>query len=371
MTLNIIELIIVFIGLAVTPILFYRFPRITTAKSDNCLPKLSVIIPARNEEKSLPLLLEDLRGQSCKPFEIICVDDESSDATAQIAESYDARVILLKSKPDGWVGKTWACQNGANAAEGELLLFLDADVRLGEDGIQRLLQSYSDQNCTISVQPYHCTETWYEQSSLLFNLLQIAANGTALPKPFDIGLYGPIFLISIDEYKRIGGHESVQDSIVEDMALGQRLKEAGIPYRLFVGDPNISFRMYNGGIRSLFQGWIKNIATCAMKTPPALFWMVFFWITSMTSVSIHVVIFAASDNMPWLILYSALYVVWLTILHILSKKIGRFRLLSIVFYPVLILVLFVILSVSLFKKIFGLKVIWKGRSVGEEEKACK
>lgn len=105
-------------------------------------------------------------------------------------------------------------------------------------------------------QPYHNTEIWYEQCSMLFNLVQIAANGTALPKPLGVGLCGPVILISKADYHKIGGHESVRSFILEDIALGKRQKDAGIPYRLFVGDEEISYRMYNGGIRSLFQGWM-------------------------------------------------------------------------------------------------------------------
>ncbi len=186
-------------------------------------------------------------------------------------------MVSLADKPDGWMGKTWACQNGADLAKGDLLLFLDADVRLGNNAIQRLMQTYSEQHGTISVQPYHYTEMWYEQCSILFNLVQIAANGAALPKPSGAGLYGPVVLISKADYNKIGGHKSVRNCIVEDMALGQRLRDAGIPYSLFLGDKEIAFRMYTEGIRSLFQGWIKNIAACAAKTPKTLFWMVFFW----------------------------------------------------------------------------------------------
>lgn len=367
MTLNIIELLIVLLGLAITPVLFYRFPRISKAKNEDNRSSLSVIIPARNEGKILPLLLEDLRVQSSTPFEIICADDESSDDTAQIAASLGARVISLTDKPDGWMGKTWACQNGADLAKGDLLLFLDADVRLGNNAIQRLMQTYSEQHCTISVQPYHNTEMWHEQCSILFNLVQIAANGTALPKPMGAGLYGPVVLISKADYNKIGGHKSVRNCIVEDRALGQRLREAGIPYLLFVGDKDIAFRMYPEGTRSLFQGWIKNIAACAAKTPKTLFWMVFFWIASMTSAPIHIALFAFSANLPWLVLYSALYILWVSVLFILSKKAGRFRVLPIILYPILIIVLFVILSVSMVKKIFGLKVVWKGRSIREED----
>lgn len=370
MILIIIELVIVIIGLALTPVLFYHFPRLPEVKENvESLLRISVIIPARNEEKNLALLLEDLCNQSIKPFEIICVDDESSDATTKIAESYGARVISLHNKPEGWTGKTWACQNGANFAKGELLLFLDADIRLGRNGILRLIKAYSESGRTISVQPFHCTERLYEQFSLPFNLIQIAANGTTLCKQQGVGLYGPIILISKVNYNIIGGHESVRRSVVEDMALGERLKEAGIPYQLFIGDQEISFRMYREGIHCLFQGWIKNIASGAGKTSKELFWMVFLWVASMTSVPLHMVLFAINKALPELTVCILLYVLWAVILYILSKKVGRFRIMTIIFYPVLVIGLISIFVISQIKRIFGLSVIWKGRAIGWEDKA--
>ena len=367
MLLNVIELIIVFLGLAVTFVLFYRIPRIDPLKSSDCLTNLSVIIPARNEEANLPRLLEDLLDQSCQPAEIICVDDDSSDSTADIARSFGVRVVSLKNKPEGWTGKSWACHNGAEIANGDTLLFLDADVRLGKNGIKRLLQTYQEQQSPISVQPFHITEKWYEQCSILFNLIQIAANGMALPKPLNVGLYGPIVLLSQSDYAGIGGHESVKQCIVEDMALGERLKEKGVPYRLYVGDHEIAFRMYPGGIRSLLQGWTKNLIPGVTMTPIRLFLGVFLWVASMISVPIHVITFGLAENWPWFILYSILYLVWVVILFSLSKKLGQFFRLPIVFYPVLIVVYFAVLFVSVFKKLFGLSVVWKGRAIREED----
>ena len=368
MTILLIEFVIVLIGLAMTPILFYHFPALPKVRNESVrFPTVSVIIPARNEEKTLPLLLEDLKNQSLVPYEVICVDDASEDGTARVAQSYRACVISLKNKPDGWMGKNWACQNGANAATGDLLLFLDADVRLGRDGLRKLMQAHADSGCTISVQPYHQTEKAYEQCSMLFNLVQIAANGTALPRPHNVGLCGPVILIARSDYTRIGGHESVKKCVVEDMALGYLLKQAKIPYRLFVGNPDVAFRMYGDCLKSLLQGWVKNIAVGAAKTPASVFWMVFFWITSMTSVPIQIVKYAVHGNMLWLAAYSLFYVVWVFILVVLSRRIGRFRLWAQLLYPVLVSVLLGVFIVSLFKKQLGLKIKWKGRSFSSEE----
>ena len=372
MTVILTELAIVLIGLAVTPVLFYHFPRLPgIKKTENSFPSVSVIIPARNEENNLPLLLEDLNKQTYPAYEIICIDDASEDATGKIALLYDATLISLNDKPEGWTGKSWACQRGADVATGELLLFLDADVRLGPDGLRKLMQKYSDCDCTISVQPYHKTEKAYEQLSMLFNLVQLAANGTAMSKPLSLGLYGPVILMSHSDYNKIGGHESVRKSIVEDMALGQQLKKEGLPYQLFIGDKDIYFRMYGNGLRSLLQGWVKNQAAGAAKTPLHLFLMVFFWITSLTSVPLHMIIFVSSGNMSWLAIYSLLYVVWISALSVLTRKVGNFRPWAIVFYPISVLVLIGVFTVSIFKKAFGLSVIWKGREIAVEDESCE
>lgn len=369
MTSNLIEFLIVLIGLAATAFLFYRFPTMPEIKDDGKrFPTVSVIIPARNEEKNLPLLLEDLRGQTLAAYEIICADDASEDSTAHIAQSYGVRVVSLPDKPEGWTGKTWACQNGANVAKGELLLFLDADVRLGRNGLRKLMQAYTNSGCTISVQPYHKTEKIYEQFSMFFNLIQIAANGTALPKALNIGLFGPIIFIAHADYIKAGGHESTRKSVIEDMALGMRLRKTGLPYRLFVGDEELSFRMYSGGLRSLLQGWVKNLAAGAAKTPFFVFLMVFFWIASLTSVPLHLIKYAVAANAPWLIIYSLLYIAWVSLLAVLTRRVGHFHLWSVIFYPLLIPVLLGVFTVSIIKKVFRLKVTWKGRAIISEEK---
>ncbi len=371
MTGILIELAIVLIGLAVTAVLFHRFPVLPAVHHrEERFPSVSVIIPARDEEKNLPLLLADLSAQTLPPHEILCVDDASEDTTAQITLAHGATLISLCDMPEGWTGKTLACQSGADAASGDLLLFLDADVRLGRDGIQKLMQAYLENKCTVSVQPYHHTEKLYEQLSMLFNLVQVGANGTTLPMPQNIGLYGPVILMARSDYAAVGGHKSVRKCVVEDMALGMRLKKAGLPYRLYIGDKDISFRMYAGGLRSLLQGWLKNMAAGAVRTPMPVFCMVFFWIASLASVPLQIVKFALAGNLPWLLLYSALYIVWVSILMVLARRVGRFRVEAIVVYPIGMLVLLCVFAVSAIRRLFGLGAVWKGRIIEVEGKPC-
>ncbi len=367
----VLELLIVLAGLAATAILFYHIPVLPAVKGKiTHPPTVSVIIPARDEERTLPLLLGDLKKQTLPVFEVICVDDASHDHTASIAQAYGARVVRLNTKPEGWMGKTWACQNGADVAKGELLLFLDADVRLESDGIQTLLQTYLQQECPLSVQPYHTTKRWVEQLSLLFNLVQTGANGMALPKPMVTGLFGPVILLSRQDYQAVGEHRGVCTSVAEDMVLGMRLRKAGLPFRLYVGSQSVSFRMYAGGLRALLQGWTKNMASGAAHIPKRVFALTFVWITSLLSVPLQLVKHAVWQNWGWVTVYAVLYLVWVSVLTILAKKIGRFRWIAIALHPVLTLTLLGVFVVSAVKKVFGFPTIWKGRAVETREKRC-
>lgn len=360
----IVELIIVFVGLLLSIVLFYHLPVLIDHGNVGKPHQISVIIPARNEEHNLSLLLEDLINQTYPIHEIICVDDDSIDQTAEIASSYDVRLISIKNKPEAWTGKSWACQIGSESASGELLLFLDADVRLSPKALENLMKTYDQFGCVISVQPYHTIKKIHEQFSIFFNLIQVAANGLGLPWAHrNVGLYGPVILIHSAVYDSVGGHFSVKDSIVEDLALGEHLERSGNIYKLFVGSEHISFRMYGDGFGSLFQGFTKNIATGAKKTPFFLSVMTFFWITSCTSVPLHLVVFAIGHNFPLIILYSLLYFIWILILWRISRKIGNFSFIAIIFYPILLIAFLCVFAVSLFKKLFHIKVLWKNRKI--------
>ena len=105
--------------------------------------KVSIVIPARNEEDNLPRLLSSLRQSSQPAHEVIVVDDASHDGTAAAAAAGGARVLTAAPLPAGWTGKTWACFQGAEIAAGDLFIFLDADTWFEPDGLTRLVSTYA------------------------------------------------------------------------------------------------------------------------------------------------------------------------------------------------------------------------------------
>lgn len=363
---KVLELAVILLGFAATGLLFYRIPYLPKWKdseSASSILKISVIIPMRNEEKNMPLLLDDLHNQKISPYEIICVDDDSQDDTKQVVQSFPVKLLSLKDKPMGWMGKTWACFRGAQEAKGNVLLFLDADVRLDYQGIGRLLQTYQKNQKPLSVQPYHKTEKVYEQFSMLFNVVQLAANGMALPKPTYIGLFGPIVMIGMTEYWLLGGHETVKNSIVEDLDLGLEMEKNGISYDLFLGDPEISYRMYGGGFSEVYQGWTKNQMAGARRTKFWVFLLVFFWISSLISVPLQFIRTLILEQWGWFLFYCVLYAVWVALLLIITPKVGKFHRWAVLFYPVLMMVYLWIFFTSVIRGIFRLPNRWKERKV--------
>lgn len=357
-----IELAIILLGFAAAALLFWRIPRLPQANpaADGGL-RFSVVIPARNEAQTLPLLLADLARQTSPPVEIIVANDASEDATAEVARSFGAEVLDLSEKPEGWVGKCWACQKGAEAASGDWIVFLDADVRLAPDGLERVAAACSAGGA-VGVQPYHATKKAYEQCSFFFNIIQVGAIGAALPRPANLGLFGPVVAIARADYFAAGGHACVRGSVLEDMAFASRLRQAGIPFRLFVGDGDLSFRMYPDGVRSLWQGFSKNVATGASKTPFWLILLVTLFLASLCSVPLHLAL-ALLRGETIALLYAALYVPCVVALGRIGRRVGRYHPASVLLYPLPLIAYLVIFVYSLLLRLFRRKVRWKGRAI--------
>jgi len=351
------------VGLVISRILFRRFPMLPIHQQGVNTGKLSVIIPARNEAHNLPNLLTDLACQTVQPLEILCVNDDSEDDTAYVAAANGATVVQAANRPAGWLGKAWACECGARFAKGEYLLFIDADVRLAANALAALWAECNRSQAVISVQPYHSVAGGYEQLALIFNLVQAGANGMCLPRQSAVGLYGPLIWISRAVYDQIGGYASVRSSIVEDVALGSRLLSKGFPLHLFTGGGAVRFRMYRDGIASLVQGWTKNFAAGAAKSPLWLTILVFLWVTGCAAVPLGLFLSLFAAQWVESALFSLLYLAWISEMWRVGRKIGSFQTFIFAFYP-LSLGLFVgVFLRSAVKRLLKRPVQWKNRSI--------
>ena len=319
---------------------------------------LSIIIPARNEEENLPTLLRSLAAQSVHPGEIIVVDDASTDRTAEVARELGARVFRSLPLPEGWRGKTWACHQGAQAAAGQKLLFLDADTWFEPDGLSRVLAEFQAGGGALSVAPYHAVRDFHEQFSAFFNLVMLAGTGafTVLGDRYpQRGLLGQFLLIDRAAYQRAGGHEAVKGRILENFWFSKQLRNANVPMHCRSGRGVFSFRMYPEGWRQLVEGWTKGFASGAGQTPLPILLLTIVWLGGLFFAPIGVV--TTGVPLLWLAVYGlcVVQVAWLL------RRAGTFHWSAAIFYPVLVLFFFAVFTRSVFRS--GKTVSWKGRKI--------
>jgi hypothetical protein len=233
-------------------------------------PSVSVVVPARDEAARLPRLLAALAAARPAPYEVVVVDDGSSDGTAAIARRAGATVLQV-TPPPGWTGKAWACQQGAAVAGGEVLVFLDADTEPAPDALARLAVAAAEGEL-VSVQPRHRVERPYELLSVGPALVTVLGAGVGGPprrrwwrRPM---AFGPAIAVRRDRYERLGGHAAASASVAEDIALAGAADRAGIPVRSFLGGDQLGIRMYPEGPAQLVEGWAKHLATGAGAIPP-------------------------------------------------------------------------------------------------------
>ena len=342
------ETILLLVSLALWAVgflLLRRLHRCGAASASELSAQVSVIIPARNEDHNLPALLRSLASQPVGPREIIVVDDGSTDHTAEVGRQHGVTVIASQALPEGWRGKPWACHQGAQAATGDLLLFLDADTWFEPDGLVRILSAY--EGGALSVGPYHDVREPYEQLSLFFNLNM--AFGTVPHR-----LFGQMLLVDRESYRRVGGHETVRGRVLENFVLAGRFRDAGIPVRSATGRGVLSFRMYPNGLRELVEGWTKGFAAGAGQTPRRVMFALVAWMSGLMLAPLG---WLVTGDWSWCPVYllCAAQVAWF------SRHVGAFRWYTALLYPVPLVFFFVVFAWSALRS--GKRVSWKGREI--------
>lgn len=332
---------------------------------------VSVIIPARNEEKTLAILIHSLKHQTLKPLEVIVVDDHSKDGTAAIAEGEGCIVLRSEDLPQSWAGKTWACWQGANRARGDILFFLDADTFLEPDGLSRIFNEYRKKKGLLSIQPFHQMKKAYERLSAFFNIVAMGGMGSFTlmgDRHQPLGAFGPCMVCSRKDYFAVGGHshERVRGEILESLALGKVFLEANAKVHCYGGKGSISFRMYPDGLPSLIEGFGKGFGTGANAMSLGSLLMMVCWIFGCCSVTRHVIQSAVLGNMTelfWWALLDGLYVLQI---HWMLLRIGNFGFLTALLFQLPLVFFVFVFGLSLLRIFFVRKVPWKGRTVNTD-----
>jgi hypothetical protein len=240
-------------------------------------PPVSVIIPARNEAATIEACLEGARGQAYGDLHILVVDDRSEDGTAELVRRVaraDPRVELVEGQalPPGWMGKSWALQQGAQRARGEWLLFVDADTRLLPGAVAGAVDEARRRGVPVlsalTAQELHTPWERIVQPAV-FAAIAEAMPVTLVNDPRFPHLAianGQFLLVHRDAYRAIGGHAAVRGEIAEDAYFARRAKELRIPYWLGDGRRLATTRMY-ATPAALWEGWTKNLHAGAALLP--------------------------------------------------------------------------------------------------------
>lgn len=231
-------------------------------------PLISVCVPARNEEQDIRGCAESILAQDYPSFEVIVLEDRSTDSTAEILDSLDARRGKLKvihgaPLPAGWVGKPHALHQAAQAARGEWLCFVDADTFLAPEAVSACYAKAVDTGADLfTILTKQVMGTFWEKA-----LLPIVMTALSLgfpphkvndPHRREAIANGQFILIKRSVYDAVGGHERIRNQIVEDKAIAEQVKWNGFRLVFADGTRLARTRMYTS-LPEMWEGWTKNI----------------------------------------------------------------------------------------------------------------
>lgn len=335
-------------------------------------PPVSILVPARNEEDNVARCVASLLVQDYPDFEVLALDDQSTDRTRAILTALAAgdprlRVLDGQPLPAGWLGKNWACAQLAERAAGELLFFTDADTSHQPQALRALVTALEGEGADLMsgfprqevltagekiIVPFFSWVTYAFTPLLLGYRLRLPALSTAI---------GQAMLFRRTAYEAIGGHRAARAAIVEDMELARRVKAGGYRWRMARITDLISCRMYRGG-RAAWNGLSRNLfAAFNFRLAPYLF--VWGWLLALFFKPFYDLALYAAGRPVGVPLVAVLacvalaLVLWLFVYHQLKAPWWPAAL-----YPATLIIMELVALRSLWLGISG-RLTWKDRAL--------
>lgn len=335
------------------------------------LPFVSILVPARNEERCIRECIESLANQIYPNYEIIILNDDSSDNTPLILEElqslYPQLVSVIHSHqlPDSWIGKSHACHVLSRYANGEYLLFTDADTVHSPYALNSLVQSAQEMQADLlTAIPYQTLTSIWEH--LMVPFMHVLYHGY-LPNSFIytkknpslVAANGQIMLFHSDAYDAIGGHESVRNSMVEDIDIARKIKESRAKIVLANATSLVSCSMYTG-FEDVFKGFSKNFfAGFQKKHIPFVLFLIHIMNVYVLPL-ILCIISLMSDNTS-LLMWSIVLLMLGMVIRLLATMQFRLPLFHIFLQPFSALFAIIIGCNSMLWSMPGKNTVWKKR----------
>ncbi len=325
---------------------------------------ISVLIPARNEERAIRQCLNSVLGQTYPNYEIIVYDDQSSDSTKKIVEEmmveYGSKIKFISGGklPEGWTGKNWACHNLSQKAIGEYFLFIDADVLINKKAAARALNLLVEKRLSfLSSFPTQLQQSLGEKlivplmNWLLLSFLPLKNIYTSATSSL-LAANGQFILIPKNIYESTGGHKEVKSQVVEDMALARKVKDSSGKVMTLLGGDSIFCRMYEN-YSSAFNGFSKNFFL-GFNTSPSVFLLLLF-------------LFEIIFFLPFFLMFVNFKFIWIVIIILTSRILISWKSRQNIFWntilhPVQMIILFAI-GINSVRIFYSGKIFWKGRRI--------
>lgn len=358
------------------PILMRRRPRLSDdpppAAED--APLVSIIVPARNEAENLPAIVATLLTSAYPRYEIILVDDGSTDGTTEIADRIAAnhadviRVVHGEPLPEGWVGKCWACWQGYREARGSVLVFTDADTRHHSRLLGHAVGALRAHGAAlVTLLPRQLMFSFWErliQPHVFAAILWRYRNPERVNRttnPRDVIANGQFIAFDREAYEAIGGHEAVRGDVVEDLVLAQRTVASRRRIYFAHGQDLMATRMYRT-LRGIIEGWSKNLANASRQTVDPWLRPILPWLLAAFFIAFWVVPVVAFLTAPFFRFvrfgWAALVVLWSLLFWVWMHRRLSIPISTAMFYP-----LGALMTAGLFIRsaIGGDTVTWRGR----------
>jgi chlorobactene glucosyltransferase len=268
-------------------------------------PKVSVILPARNEDQYIARCLDSLLAQDYPNFEIIAINDSSNDRTGEIIKAYaanDLRIVQIDApaKPEGWIGKNWACYQGYLKSRGDLLLFTDADTQHSPSTFSFAVRQLMLENleALTAVPRLICNDFWTKATlPVLATFLHTRFSPIRVNDPkTKIGyFFGSFFIITRNTYETIGTHKGVRAELVEDGALGRKVKTCKFRMKMVRGEHQID-AVWARDLPTLWQGLRRFMVPVYYQDKADAYMMV---------LAVFFILFAPFVSLPYLSLASS------------------------------------------------------------------